>query len=263
MATRRGKKKVDEAYEFKVYPPGTLSLRDVDLSIRVKGDERYEEELKRRQREVFRLQVPCFRPGSARSSCSRAGMRRGRAGASGGSPPSSIRAATRSGPSGLRTRRAAVTSTCGASGTGFQAAGSSRCSTGAGTAGSSWSAWSDSPPRRSGRRAYDEINAFERMLTSDGVRMTKFFLHIDRKTQLERFRERETDPFKSYKIGPDDWRNRRRWKDYVQAIEEMLDRTHRPDAPWVLVSADDKHHARLEVLRICAEVMASTLEGRR
>jgi polyphosphate kinase 2 (PPK2 family) len=113
------------------------------------------------------------------------------------------------------------------------------------------------------KRAYDEINAFERTLTSDGVRMRKFFLHIDRKTQLERFKERETDQFKSYKIGPDDWRNRRRWKDYVKAIEEMLDRTHRPDAPWVLVSADDKHHARLEVLRIAAEVMASTLEGRR
>ena len=113
------------------------------------------------------------------------------------------------------------------------------------------------------KRAYDEINAFERTLTSDGVRMTKFFLHIDRKTQLERFKARETDRFKKYKIGPDDWRNRRRWKQYEKAIEEMLDRTHRPDAPWVLISADDKHHARLEVLRVCADVMASTLEGRR
>ena len=83
------------------------------------------------------------------------------------------------------------------------------------------------------KRAYDEINAFERTLTSDGVRMTKFFLHIDRKTQLERFKARETDRFKKYKIGPDDWRNRRRWKQYEKAIEEMLDRTHRPDAPWV------------------------------
>jgi polyphosphate kinase 2 (PPK2 family) len=114
------------------------------------------------------------------------------------------------------------------------------------------------------KRSYDEINAFERTLTADGVRMTKFFLHIDRKTQLERFKDRETDRFKNYKIGPDDWRNRKRWKDYQNAIGEMLDRTHRPDAPWVLVSANDKHHARLEVLRVCADVMASTLEdGRR
>jgi polyphosphate kinase 2 (PPK2 family) len=110
------------------------------------------------------------------------------------------------------------------------------------------------------KRAYHEINAFERMLTSDGVRMAKLFLHIDRKTQLERFRARETDRFKSYKIGPDDWRNRRRWKDYQEAVGDMLDRTHRPDAPWHLVAANDKRHARLEVLRLCAEVMTAALE---
>src|SRR5262249_26478725 len=111
-----------------------------------------------------------------------------------------------------------------------------------------------------GKRAYDEINGLERTLTSDRVQMAKFILHIDRKTQLERFKARETDRFKSYKIGPDDWRNRRKWKDYQEAIGEMLDRTHRPDAPWVLVSANDKHHARLEVLRVCADEMAAALE---
>src|SRR5262249_756857 len=106
----------------------------------------------------------------------------------------------------------------------------------------------------------DEINAFERTLTSDGVQMTKFFLHIDRKTQLERFKARETDRFKSYKIGPDDWRNRRKWKDYQEAIGEMLDRTHRPDAPWWLVAAKDKHPAGAEGLRVCADEMAAALE---
>jgi len=263
MATRRGKKKVDEAYEFEVYPPGTLSLRDVDLSIRVKGDERYEEELKRRQREVFRLQVSMLQAGQRAIFVFEGWDAAGKGGC--------IRRLTAEldprgykvwpiGPPDEESRRHQYL----------------------------WRFWNRLPGRgelavfdrswygrvlververfaakAEWKRAYDEINAFERMLTSDGVRMTKFFLHIDRKTQLERFRERETDPFKSYKIGPDDWRNRRRWKDYVQAIEEMLDRTHRPDAPWVLVSADDKHHARLEVLRICAEVMASTLEGRR
>lgn len=99
------------------------------------------------------------------------------------------------------------------------------------------------------RRAYAEINAFERMLTDDGVRLAKFFLHIDRKTQLRRFEEREHDPLKQYKLGPDDWRNRKRWKSYEEAIQEMLDRTHRPDAPWTLVPANDKRFARLEVLR--------------
>ncbi len=98
-------------------------------------------------------------------------------------------------------------------------------------------------------RAYDEINAFERTLTADGVRMVKFFLHIDRKTQLKRFKDRETDPVKRYKIGPEDWRNRKKAPAYARAIQEMLDRTHRPDAPWVVVAANDKKHARLEVLR--------------
>ena len=105
------------------------------------------------------------------------------------------------------------------------------------------------------RRAYAEINAFERMLTDDGVRLAKFFLHIDRRTQLARFEEREADPLKQYKLGPDDWRNRKRWKAYEEAIQEMLDRTHRPDAPWTLVPANDKRYARLEVLRQGIRIM--------
>jgi len=107
------------------------------------------------------------------------------------------------------------------------------------------------------RRAYDEINAFEKMLTDDGVRIAKFFLHIDRRTQLERFEERETDPLKKYKLSSEDWRNRKKWKDYEDAIQDMLDRTHRPDAPWTLVAATDKKHARLVVLDTCARLLTS------
>jgi len=106
------------------------------------------------------------------------------------------------------------------------------------------------------RRAYDEINAFEVMLTADGVRMAKFFLHIDRKTQLERFKLREHDPMKHYKITPDDWRNRKRWKDYEEAVQDMFDRTHRPDARWYLIPANDKHYARIEVLKTCVQVLS-------
>jgi polyphosphate kinase 2 (PPK2 family) len=250
MARRQRTRKVDEAYEFEVYPPGTLSLGAVDLSIRVKGDEDYEEELKRRQREVFGLQVSMFQKGKRAVFVFEGWDAAGK----GGYKVWPI------GPPDEESRRHHYL----------------------------WRFWNRLPgsgelavfdrswygrvlvervegyARKSEwKRAYDEINAFERMLTSDGVRMTKFFLHIDRKTQLERFKARETDRFKSYKIGPDDWRNRRRWREYEVAIGEMLDRTHRPDAPWVLVSANDKHHARLEVLRICADVMASTLEGGR
>ena len=105
------------------------------------------------------------------------------------------------------------------------------------------------------RRAYDEINAFEHMLTADGVRMVKFFIHIDKKTQLERFREREADPAKRYKLGPEDWRNRAKWKKYEAAIQDMLDHTHRPDAPWHVVPGNDKRFSRLEVLRRCVELL--------
>ena len=103
-------------------------------------------------------------------------------------------------------------------------------------------------PKEAWRRAYDEINAFERTLTANGARMVKFFLHIDRRTQLKRFRAREGDPIKRYKLGPEDWRNRAKAPQYERAIAEMLDRTHRPDAPWIVISANDKRNARLEVL---------------
>ncbi|HET9553638.1 MAG TPA: polyphosphate kinase [Anaeromyxobacteraceae bacterium] len=106
------------------------------------------------------------------------------------------------------------------------------------------------------QRAYDEINAFERTLTADGVRLVKLFLHIDRAEQKRRFDEREEDALKRYKIGPEDWRNRKKWPEYERAIQELLDRTHRPDAPWVLVAANSKRHARLEVLRTVIELMS-------
>lgn len=105
------------------------------------------------------------------------------------------------------------------------------------------------------QRAYDEINAFERMLTDDGVVIIKFFLHIDEKTQLERFKAREKDPIKNFKIGPDDWRNRKRRPDYEAAIQDMFDRTHRPDAPWHVVPANDKKYARIAVLRTCVDAL--------
>jgi AMP-polyphosphate phosphotransferase len=105
------------------------------------------------------------------------------------------------------------------------------------------------------RRAYDEINAFERLLTQDGIRLLKVFLHIDLKTQLKRFKAREKDPVKSYKLEPDDWRNRKRAEDYAAAYQDMLDRTHRPDAPWRVIPANDKRYARLEVLRAAIRLL--------
>ncbi len=105
------------------------------------------------------------------------------------------------------------------------------------------------------KRAYDEINAFEKMLTDDGVLVVKFFLHISKDEQLERFRDREQDVQKNYKIGPDDWRNRKRWKEYEVAYQEMFDRTHRPDAPWIIVPANDKKAARQKLLKEALRLM--------
>ena len=98
------------------------------------------------------------------------------------------------------------------------------------------------------RRAYDEINAFEKLLTDDDCPVIKLFLHITKKEQLRRFREREQNPYKNWKIGPDDWRNRRHWREYEHAIDDMFERTDTGSAPWTLIPANRKWHARTEVL---------------
>ena len=108
------------------------------------------------------------------------------------------------------------------------------------------------------KRAYEEINRFEKMLVDDGCPVVKIFLHITKKEQLKRFHERLENPYKRWKIGPDDWRNRKKWKKYEKATNAMFARTHTAHAPWHLVAANNKWHARTEVLRH----LADTLEAR-
>lgn len=108
-------------------------------------------------------------------------------------------------------------------------------------------------------RSYGEITSFEQTLVDSGLVLVKFWLHISQDEQLERFEARESDPFKEYKITPDDWRNRERWADYEPAIEEMLRRTHTAAAPWTLVSANDKNYARVRVLEAVIEALRSRL----
>jgi polyphosphate:AMP phosphotransferase len=108
-------------------------------------------------------------------------------------------------------------------------------------------------------RAYDEINRFEEHLCRAGAIVVKFWLHISQAEQLKRFRERENTPFKNFKIGPDDWRNRKKWPAYEQAIADMIDRTSTEIAPWTLVEAEDKRYGRVKVLRTLFErIKAST-----
>jgi polyphosphate kinase 2 (PPK2 family) len=109
------------------------------------------------------------------------------------------------------------------------------------------------------RRAYGEINDFEAQLAENGAVVLKFWLAVTQSVQLARFKEREHSPFKNFKITPDDWRNRKRWKDYAQAANEMLARTNASAAPWHLISANDKRYARLQVLRHIVEAIEARL----
>ena len=110
------------------------------------------------------------------------------------------------------------------------------------------------------RRAYREINEFEEHQASIGMVIRKFWLHISPEEQLRRFRDRERDPFRQYKLTPEDWRNRARWGEYAAAEEEMLAFTSTPDAPWTVVEADDKFHARVKVLSTVNAALERALE---
>jgi polyphosphate kinase 2 (PPK2 family) len=99
------------------------------------------------------------------------------------------------------------------------------------------------------RRAYSEINDFEEQLQGAGVVVVKFWLQISKGEQLRRFRAREQTAFKRFKITPEDWRNRRKWHAYQTALGDMVARTSTDIAPWTLVAAEDKNHARIRVLQ--------------
>jgi polyphosphate kinase 2 (PPK2 family) len=112
-------------------------------------------------------------------------------------------------------------------------------------------------PEEAWRRAYGEINEFEKMLVADGVPVIKLFLHISKKEQLRRFHERENNPYKRWKITKDDWRNRRKWSKYEKAIDEMLQKTTTNHAPWTLIAAERKWYARVSVCRRVVEVLGA------
>jgi polyphosphate kinase 2 (PPK2 family) len=109
------------------------------------------------------------------------------------------------------------------------------------------------------QRAYDEIRHFERLLTDDGTVLIKFWMHISKDEQMRRFKEREANPFKSWKIGPEDWRNREKWDKYVEAAEEMFRETHTDNAPWHLIAAENKPYARVTTVRIVADAIEQAL----
>jgi polyphosphate kinase 2 (PPK2 family) len=111
------------------------------------------------------------------------------------------------------------------------------------------------------RRAYDEINGFEHTLAADGMILGKFWLEISDGEQLRRFKKREKDPLKAYKLTAEDWRNREKRPHYEQAVDEMLERNDTGWAPWIVVEGDDKKHARVKVMEMTIEVVENGMRG--
>jgi polyphosphate kinase 2 (PPK2 family) len=109
------------------------------------------------------------------------------------------------------------------------------------------------------RRAYKEINSFERQLTDFGAVVSKFWIHISRSEQLQRFKERQRAGYKSWKLTAEDWRNRAKWAAYEQAVEEMVLKTSTLRAPWHLIEGNDKYHARVKVLSILVKTLSDEL----
>ncbi|WP_313892281.1 polyphosphate kinase [Psychrobacillus sp.] len=99
------------------------------------------------------------------------------------------------------------------------------------------------------KRSYKEINSFEKALTSEKYIVIKHWIHVSNEEQLKRFVERKTDPYKMWKLTDEDWRNREKYDGYMNAADDMFEKTNTGHAPWFLVHGDDKLHARIAVLK--------------
>jgi polyphosphate kinase 2 (PPK2 family) len=106
------------------------------------------------------------------------------------------------------------------------------------------------------RRAYPQIVEWETGLATEGTVLVKLWLHISEDEQLRRYRARERDPLKRWKLTQEDWRNLSHRADYEDAVDEMLDATDHEAAPWHVVAAESKPYARVKVL----EIVISTIE---
>lgn len=118
----------------------------------------------------------------------------------------------------------------------------------------------DLTPDPDWQRAYAEINEFEKQLTEAKTIVHKFWLAVGKDEQLQRFKEREDDALKRYKVDREDWANRRFYDDYQTAAREMIERTNTDDAPWTVVAADDKKVARLTILATLCDSLEKALK---
>jgi len=114
-------------------------------------------------------------------------------------------------------------------------------------------------PESDWMRAYGEISEFEKQLVDNRVILVKFWLAVSKDEQLRRFKEREKIAFKQFKITEEDWRNRKKWDKYESAICDMVERTSSSAAPWTLVEANNKLHARVKVLKTVVKALEKAL----
>jgi len=110
------------------------------------------------------------------------------------------------------------------------------------------------------KRAYREINSFERQLRDFGTIIVKFWVHISREEQLARFEQRKQIGYKSWKLTDEDWRNREKWPLYEEAVEDMILKTSTATAPWTVVEGNDKHWARVRALTTVVETLSEELD---
>jgi polyphosphate kinase 2 (PPK2 family) len=109
------------------------------------------------------------------------------------------------------------------------------------------------------KRAYGEIDHYERALCDDGMILVKFWLHISAEEQLKRFEARAKDPLKAWKLTEEDWRNREKRPAYAAAVDEMVRRTSTEYAPWQLVEAESKRYARVKVVETVCEAIEARI----
>ncbi|MBO7424913.1 MAG: polyphosphate:AMP phosphotransferase [Clostridiales bacterium] len=110
------------------------------------------------------------------------------------------------------------------------------------------------------KRAYNEINEFEKELDDWGAVIIKFWVQIDKDTQLARFTDRQNTPEKQWKITDEDWRNREKWDVYEEAIDEMIAKTSTKFAPWYILESVDKKYARIKALQIIIDALEKKLK---
>ncbi len=109
------------------------------------------------------------------------------------------------------------------------------------------------------RRSFGEINDFEEQLVEHGIVLIKFWVHITADEQLKRFKLREKTSYKRWKLTDEDWRNRDRWDEYEQAVDDMVQYTSTAAAPWTLVEGNDKRYARVKVVKTFCERLEAAL----